>query len=84
MNGPCPGRRGLVRRLDHRLVLVRPGHRENLREAGADQLRLLAHAAGHDHAAVLGDGLADRLEAFFLGAESRKPQVLTSTTSAPA
>ena len=65
--GPLRRRCGFVHRLDHRLVLVRAGHREHLREARADHLGLLAHAAGHDHAAVLGDGLADRLEAFLLG-----------------
>ena len=49
----------------------------------ADQLGLRAHAAGDDDPAVLGHRLADRVEASSL-ALSRKPQVLTSTTSAPA
>ena len=60
-------RRGLVHRVDDRLILLRPGDREHVREARADDVGLIAHAAGHDHAAVLGDGLADRLEAFLLG-----------------
>ena len=60
-------RRGLVHRLHHLLVLVRAGDREHLREARADDLGLLAEAAGDDDAAVLRNGLADRLEALFLG-----------------
>ena len=56
-----------VHRLDHLFVLMRAGDREHLREAGADHLGLLAHAAGDDDAAVLGNRLADRLQAFLLG-----------------
>ncbi len=53
--------------LDHLFVLMRPGDRQHLRMGGADRVGFLAHAAGHDHAAVLRDGLADRSEALFLG-----------------
>ena len=61
-------RRGVgVDRFDHLLVLVRAGDREHLRMGGADRIGLFAHAAGDDHAAVLGDGLTDRGEALFLG-----------------
>jgi hypothetical protein len=74
------GRCGFVHRLDHRLVLVGSGHREDLREAGADERGLFAQAARDDDAAVVGGRRASRLSSF---AESRKPQVLTSTTSAP-
>ena len=84
MKGEGIGRRRLVNRGDDFLILLRAGDREHVREARADDVGFLAHAAGDDDAAVLGDGFADRLEAFLLGAESRKPQVLTSTTSAPA
>ena len=61
-------RRRLVHRRDDLFVLVRAGDREHGGEAGADDLGLLAHAAGDDDAAVLGDRLADRLQAFLLGA----------------
>ena len=77
-------RRGFVDRGDDLLILLRAGDREHAREARADDVGLVAHAAGDDDAAIFGNRLADRLEAFLLGAESRKPQVLTSTTSAPA
>ena len=77
-------RRGVMDRADHLLILMRAGDREHVGEARADDLGFLAHAAGDDDPAVLGDRLADRLQALLLGAESRKPQVLTSTTSAPA
>ncbi len=60
-------RRGFVDRGDHLFILLRTGDREHLREAGADDVGFLAHAAGDDDPAVLGDGLADRLEAFLLG-----------------
>ena len=61
-------RRGLVDRGDDFLILLRAGDREHVREAGADDVGFLAHAAGDDDAAVLGDRFADRLEALFLGA----------------
>ncbi len=47
---------------------MRAGDRQHGGMRGADGLGFLAHAAGHDHAAVLGDRLADRLQAFLLGA----------------
>ena len=56
-----------MHRRDHFLILLRPGDREHVREALADDLRLIAHAAGDDHAAVLGNRLADRFQALFLG-----------------
>ena len=61
-------RRGFVDRGDDFLVLLRTGDCEHLREARADHVGFLAHAAGDDDAAVLGDRLADRLEALGLGA----------------
>ena len=64
---PLPRRRCLVHRADHRLVLVRAGDREHRGELCADQLRLVAHAAGDDHPPVLGDRLADRGQTFLLG-----------------
>ena len=61
-------RRGVgVDRFDHLLVLLRAGDREHLRVRGADRVGFLAHAAGDDHAAVLGDGFTDRGKALFLG-----------------
>ncbi len=53
--------------LDHILVLVRASNRENLREAGADHLGLVTHAAGDDDPAILRHRLADRFEALLLG-----------------
>ncbi len=53
-------------RADHLLILGGAGDREHLGEAGADQLGLLAHAAGDDHPPVLGDRLADHGEALLL------------------
>ena len=46
---------------------MRAGYGQDLREAGADRFSLLAHAAGHDHAAVFGNRLANCGQAFFLG-----------------
>ena len=54
-------------RADDLLILRGAGDREHLREARADHLGLLAHAAGDDHPAVLGDRLADRAQALLLG-----------------
>ncbi len=56
-----------VHRVDHRLVLLRTRHREHGRMRAADVALVGAEAAGHDHPAVLGQRLADRLEAFGLG-----------------
>ena len=68
MNGVGDRRRRFVDRGHDLLILLRAGDREHLREAGANELGLLAHAAGDDDAAVLGDRLADRFEALGLGA----------------
>jgi hypothetical protein len=53
--------------LDHGFVLVRAGHGQNIGEPRADRLGLVAHAPGHDHAAIFGNRLADRGQAFLLG-----------------
>jgi hypothetical protein len=79
---PSPGR-GFVHGLHHGFILVGAGHGQDIGKPRADHVGLVAHAPGHDHAAILGNRLADRGQAFLLG-RSRKPQVLTSTTSAPA
>ena len=76
-------RHGGMHGLDDLLVLVRSGDREHAGMALANAAFLDAEAAGDDDAAVLGDGLADGIEALCL-ALSRNPQVLTTTTSAPA
>ena len=60
-------RRGIVHGADHGFILLRPGHGEHSGEAGADGVGLVAHAAGDDHLAVFGNGLADRFQAFGLG-----------------
>ena len=60
-------RRGDMDRADHLLILGGAGDREHVGEALADQLGLLAHAAGDDDAAILGDRLADRGQALLLG-----------------
>ena len=54
--------------LDHALVLLRTGDREDPGVTSGDLLRLGAHAAGHDHLAVLVERLADGSERFRLGA----------------
>ena len=57
-----------MHRSDDRFILLGAGDGENLREAGADDIRLIAHTAGNDDPAILGNRFADRREAFFLGA----------------
>jgi hypothetical protein len=64
-----------VNRGDDFLILLRAGDREHVGEAIADDIGFLAHAAGDDDAAVLGDRLADRLETFFLGAVEKAASV---------
>ena len=49
------------------VILLWPGDREDLGEAGADHIGFFPHAAGDDHPAILCNRLADRLEALFLG-----------------
>ena len=61
-------RGGLVDGGDDLLILLRAGDGQHVGEAGADELGLVPQAAGDDDAAVLGDGLADRLQALLLGA----------------
>jgi len=65
-----PLRRGrcLVHRFDNLFILMRAGDREDVGETRADDLRLVAHAAGDDDAAILRHRLADRLQAFLLRA----------------
>jgi hypothetical protein len=60
-------RSGDMDRSDDLFVLMRSGDCENVGKLRADDLRVLAHAAGDDHAPVLGDRLADRGEALLLG-----------------
>ena len=48
----------------HGLVLMRPRDRDHVRVRGADRVGLRAEAARHDHAAVLRERLADRVERF--------------------
>ncbi len=62
------GRHDVVYGVHDRVVLVRAGDRRDIGKAGADQVGLAAHAAGDDDLAVLRQGLADGVEAFFLGA----------------
>ena len=54
--------------LDHGFILVRAGDGEDFRELGADQVRLVAHAAGDNHPAIFGNRLADRGKAFLFRA----------------
>ena len=73
----CPGHQveirraahggGFVHRADDLFVLMRAGDGQHLREASADRVRLAAHAAGDDDAAVLGNRFADRFERLLLG-----------------
>ena len=64
---PLAGRGGQMHGLDHVFVLVCAGDREDLREPRPDHIGFLAHAAGHDHAAILGNRFTDRFEAFLFG-----------------
>ena len=57
-------RQVFVHRGHHFLVALRPRDLQHLRMAIEDLLRLRAEAAGHDHLAVLGERLADRLQRF--------------------
>ena len=61
-------RHGGVDGVEHRLVLVRAGDGEDVRVRRADVALVGAEAAGDDDPAVLGQRLADRLEALGLGA----------------
>ena len=54
--------------IEHAFILLRSRDREHAGIGGLDLLGLGAHAAGDDHLAVLGHGLADRAEQFLLGA----------------
>ena len=56
-----------VDRIQHLFILVRAGDRQHLGMHAGDVLRLGPQTAGHDHPAVFGQRLADRLEAFGLG-----------------
>ena len=47
------GRGMRVHCLDDLLILMRPGYRQDLRMGSANCVRFFAHAAGHDHAAIL-------------------------------
>jgi len=57
-----------VDRGDDLFILLRAGDREHSREARTDDIGFLAHAAGDDDPAVLGNRFADRFQAFGLGA----------------
>ena len=57
------GRRG-AHRLHHAFERLRAGDRGDVRESVADRVGLGAHAAGHDHLAVLVHRLAYRRERF--------------------
>ena len=63
-----PRRHGAMHRLDHAFVLLRAGHRENIRIARRDRVGLGAHASGHDHLAVASERFPDRGERLRLGA----------------
>jgi hypothetical protein len=65
--GTARWRGGFMDRSHHILILMRAGDREHFREACADQLGLISHAASDNHAAIFGNRLSNRLKAFFLG-----------------
>jgi hypothetical protein len=60
--------RGRVDGRHHGFVSLRPRDGQEVRKALMDRLGLRPHAAGHDHPAVLGHGLADGLQGLGLGA----------------
>ena len=57
-----------VDRAHHGVILMRAGDGQNIRKSVADALVLHAEAARDDDAAVFRHRLADRLQAFGLGA----------------
>ena len=61
-------RQRAMHRVQHALILLRPRDRQHAGIGRLDLLGLGAHAAGDDHLAVLGHGLADGAERFLLGA----------------
>ncbi len=65
---PLGCRRGGVHGIDHILILMRAGDRENRGETGADDVGFIAHAAGDDDAAIFGNRFTDGFEAFLFGA----------------
>ncbi len=54
--------------VQHALILLRPGDRQYAGIGSLDLIGFRAHAAGDDHPAILGHGLADGAERFLLGA----------------
>jgi hypothetical protein len=73
-----------VHMLQHLVGGMRTGHRQHLRMRLANHIFARAETAGDDHLAVLVQRLADRLERLGSTAASMKPQVLTTTRSAPS
>ena len=61
-------RHGVVDGVEHRLVLVRAGDREDVGVRLADIALVGAETAGDDHPPILGQGLADCFKALGLGA----------------
>ena len=61
-------RHNLVYGVDHLLVLLRAGHRQDAGVHAADIVFGDAHAAGDNHLAVLGDGFTDGVQRLGLGA----------------
>src|SRR3569623_1276264 len=61
-------RQGTVHGVEHALILLRAGDRQDVGIFLLELLRLCAHAAGDDDLAVLRHGLADGAERFLLGA----------------
>jgi len=58
-----PGRQRGVHRRHHAGVVLRAADRQHVRVGRADLFRALAQAAGDDDLAVLGEGLADGVQA---------------------
>ena len=57
-----------MHRIQHLFILLRPGDGQNRRMRAGDIFGLGPQTAGDDDLAVFGQGLADRLQAFGLGA----------------
>ena len=58
------GRQMRMHRLHHRLVIVRPGHRQYVWMGGPDLVCSHAETAGNDHTPVAVQGLADGVQRF--------------------
>ncbi len=68
-------RRGAMHGIEHALILLRSGDRQQIGKRAFDLLGLRAHASGDDDLAVLGHRSPDRAKRFLLGAVEKSAGV---------